>query len=317
VTLGVLEGARFVCERASHVSLDSDSLHNLALELLPVPSPTWDIRHHFADGTSRTVSYLLLVDALNFCFFPDPRWQVAVDGEMLQGYFALTTILKRAFEEKAPVTEFRRLAHIGEGEARDLLQGTPRIGVVPLLTERVGILREIGEGVTALHGGDPARLVLDAQGSAERLVRQLVQAFPSFRDEATYDGEKIPFYKRAQIFAGDLHSSFRGEFFGRFADVASLTAFADYKIPQILRACGVLRYSPSLADGVDRKDWIAAGSPQEVEIRAATVWSVELLRRELVRLRRPLLATEIDWLLWQASQSRAMPPHHCTLTTSY
>ena len=317
MTLGVLEGARFVCERASHVSVDPNSLKNMAQELLPLPPPAWDTRHHFVDGTGRTVSYLLLVDALNFCFFPEPRWQVVVDGETLQGYFALTTILKRAFERQAPLTDFRRLSQIEEEEARDLLQGTPRIGVVPLLTERTAILREIGDGVTTLYDGDPARLVLDAQGSVERLVRQLIQAFPSFRDEATYDGERIPFYKRAQIFAGDLCASFGGESFGRFLAVASLTAFADYKIPQILRACGALRYSPRLTERVDRKDWIAPSSPVEVEIRAATVWSVELLRRELVALGRPLLATEIDWLLWQASQSRAMPPHHCTLTTSY
>ncbi len=317
MTLGVLEGARFVCERASQVSLDLDRLHTLAQELLPVPCSTWDSRHHFADGTSRTVSYLLLVDALNFCFFPEPRWQVVVDGETLQGYFALTTILKRAFEEKAPVADFHRLSQITEEEARDLLQGTPRVGVVPLLEERTLILREIGQVISSSYGGNPARLVLDSRGSAERLVRELVHVFPSFRDKASYDGEEIPFYKRAQIFAGDLYSSFRGESFGRFDDIASLTAFADYKIPQILRACGVLHYTPSLADRVDRRDSIAAGSPEEVEIRAATVWSVELLRRSLVELGRPLLAIEIDWLLWQASQSRAMPPHHCTLTTSY
>ncbi len=317
MTLGVLEGARYVCERASCVSLDLDRLHKTAQELLPAPSPTWDSRHHFTDGTSRTASYLLLVDALNFCFFPEPRWQVVVDGETLQGYFALTTILRRAFKEKAPVTDFRRLSQITEEEARDLLQGTPRIGVVPLLTERTAILREIGQGILSSYGGDPARFVLGARGSAERLVRELVGDFPSFRDESSYDGERIPFYKRAQIFAGDLYLSFRGQSFGRFGDVASLTAFADYKIPQILRACGVLHYAPSLADRVDRRDWITAGSPEEVEIRAATVWSVELLRRSLVELGRPLLAIEIDWLLWQASQSRAMPPHHCTLTTSY
>lgn len=317
MTPSVLDGARFVCKRASHVSIDPESLLPLAKELLPLSLPRWDAAHHFVDGSARTVAYVLLVDALNFCFFPEPRWRVVVNGETLQGYFALTSVLKRAFEEDARIDDFRRLSHVSEEEVRALLQGTPRLGIVPLLPERATILREIGEGVTALYGGDPSQLVLRAGGSAQRLVQELVRTFPSFRDEATYGGETIRFYKRAQILASDLHASFGGRSFGRFTDLDSLTAFADYKIPQFLRACGVLCYSSWLAERVDRGDWIAERSAEEVEIRAATVWAVDLLRGKLDALGRPLLATEIDWLLWNASQSRAMPPHHRTLTTFY
>ena len=317
MTLGVLDGARFVCARASRVAIDEQALGRLAADLLPAPRPEWDPQHHFFDGTARTVTYLFLVDALNFCFFPEPRWQVIVDGERLQGYFALTSILTQAFERGRPADDFRRLSQIDETEVRDLLQGPSPIGTVPLLTRRAEILREVGRVVVRSYGGDPSRLVAAAGGSAKRLVSELIRSFPSFRDEATYGAERIPFHKRAQIFASDLAGSFAGRSFGAFADLPSLTAFADYKIPQILRACGALRYSPELAARVDRKDWIPPGSPEEVEIRASTVWAVELLRQELGRRGRPLLSIEIDWLLWNAAQRRDMAPHHCTLTTAY
>lgn len=317
MSLGVLEGARFVCERARDVAIERGELRRLAEELLPLALPAWDRSHHFHDGTERTIVYLLLLDSQNFCFFPEPRWEVIVAGERLQGYFALTSVLKEAFENGLPVDDFTHLSRVGEDEVRGLLQGRVRIGEVPLLAERTEILREIGNGILTRYGGEAGRLVREARGSAERLVSLLLEAFPSFRDEASYSGERIPFYKRAQIFAGDLAASFDGRSFGAFTDLPSLTAFADYKIPQILRACGALRYSEGLAGRVDLKEWIEAGSREEVEIRAATIWAVELLRQELERRGRPLHAIEIDWLLWTLAQGRPMPPHHRTLTPFY
>ncbi len=315
--IDVLDSARFVCDRSSHVALDNEELHRLAGELLPLSVPSWDHVHHFHDGSVRTVAYLLLVDALNFCFFPKPRWEVIVNGERLHGYFALTSVLKEAFAKGYPDINFAHLAQIEEEEVRTLLHGAVRIGEIPLFEQRVRILREIGERMVALYQKDPARLVNKASGSTQQLVELMVESFPSFRDEACYANEKVAFYKRAQIFAGDLFASFQGRSFGAFRDIDRLTAFADYKLPQFLRAKRVLCYSEELARRVDDLEWIEAGSAVEVEIRAATIWAVELLRRDLSRRGRNLLAIEIDWLLWHGAQRSKMPPHHRTLTTSY
>jgi len=315
--IDVLASALFVCDRSSHVAVDNGELHRLAGELLPLPVPSWDHVHHFHDRSVRTVAYLLLVDALNFCFFPKPRWEVIVNGERLHGYFALTSVLKETFAKGYPVIDFAHLTQVEEEEVRALLHGAVRIGEIPLFEQRVRILREIGERMVALYQGDPARLVNKASGSTQQLVELIVESFPSFRDEARYAGERVAFYKRAQILAGDLFASFQGRSFGAFRDIDRLTAFADYKLPQFLRAERVLCYSEELARHVDNLEWIEAGSVVEVEIRAATIWAVELLRRELSRRGRNLLAIEIDWLLWSAAQRCDMPPHHRTLTTFY
>jgi len=273
--------------------------------------------HHYYDGSERTVSYLLLVDALNFCFFPEPRWVVIVDGKELQGYFALTSVLKEAFDGECPIDDFRYLAQIDEQDVRTLLSGAIGTGEIPLFDERVRILREIGQQVVALYQGDPSRLVKEACDGAQRLVELLVRDFPSFRDEASYAGERVAFHKRAQIFVCDLYGSFRGRSYGSFWDIDRLTAFADYKLPQLLRAEGVLLYCEELEGRIDRMEWIDAGCTEEVEIRAATVVVVEKLRRELKQRGRNLFAFEVDWLLWHIAQSAKMPPHHRTLTTFY
>lgn len=130
---------------------------------------------------------------------------------------------------------------------------------------------------------------------------------------------EIRFFKRAQILVTDLWGSFNGKSWGEFKNINALTAFADYKLPQILRAWGILKYAPSLAKRVDTQIALKAGSAEEVEIRAATLWAVEFLRVALAARGRALLSIQVDWILWEASQGRfpGMKPYHRVRTIFY
>jgi hypothetical protein len=98
-----------------------------------------------------------------------------------------------------------------------------------------------------------------------------------------------------------------------------LTAFADYKLPQVLRHLGIFGYAENLAQKVDQEVNLEPSSPEEVEIRANTIWAVELIRRELVRLGKRFRAFEIDWILWNLGQRAEFrkKPYHRTLTIYY
>ena len=51
--------------------------------------------------------------------------------------------------------------------------------------------------------------------------------------------------------------------------------FADYRVPQILRHIGVLSYSDELAQLIDSETELAYSGKLEVELRAATVVTVD------------------------------------------
>ncbi|MGB3329966.1 MAG: queuosine salvage family protein, partial [Thermomicrobiales bacterium] len=106
---------------------------------------------------------------------------------------------------------------------------------------------------------------------------------------------------------------------GRFDDLSTLTAFADYKVPQVLRRLGILAYAAPLAAHIGRRELIAAGSPEEIEIRAATIQACEQIRLALAARGRAVDAFEIDWLLWNAGQSLppGTEPYHRTVTIFY
>jgi len=317
----VLETTRDVKERGQQVTIDKQALTDFSRKLIEdgIEIPPWNYDYHFFDGSQKTVAYLLILDSINFCFWPKTgaeKWQVQYKSETLSGYYALAASLKKALESGIPITDAHYLAELPLDTLKQLLVGK---GELQLMEERVRILNELGDFLVKEFNGAAHRLVEAAENSALNLVRLLVENLPSFRDEAEYYGTTIYFYKRAQIFAADLYGAFAGKDWGNFKDIDTLTAFADYKLPQVLRNVGILEYSPSLEHTVDNGIFLQAGSPEEIEIRANTIWAVELMRQELVRMGKKLRAFEIDWILWNMGQQREFKakPYHKTVTTFY
>jgi hypothetical protein len=327
--IGVLTSTLPVIQRASHVRIDPDRVTAVAHQIasLSQQPPSWDDDLHFRDGTWKSAGWVLVLDALNFCFWsestdPAQRWRVHYGGALHDGYWALVAALRRAVDEGRPLWDPFYLVELTARDVAHILRPHDlAFPEIPLLPLRVQNLHELGRGlIEAFPDRNPvSELIERADHSAAALVNDIAGRFSSFNDVATSGGSPVRFYKRAQILVADLHGAFSGKGLGRFDDLDQLTAFADYKVPQVLRRFGVIAYSEELAAKVDRRALLPAGSAEEVEIRAATVWACELLRRRLADLGRPLRAFEVDWTLWLAGQSLPSDthPYHRTYTVFY
>lgn len=317
--LRVLESTRPVAQAARWARVANDAVPAVARQLAGarIARPAWNPLH-FSDGGPRTANVVLVQDALNFCFWGEPRWHVIHEGQRYNGYWALVACLRRAIEGGVPLWDAGYLAAIRRADVEAILAGEAGTRI-PLMGARVRHLQEVGQVLLARWGGEFARAVEAADGSAVALIQTLVEQFSSFHDVAHYYGYEARLFKRAQILASDLAGSFGFEGLGRFHDMHALTAFADYKVPQVLRRLGLLAYAPALAERLDRLDEIPYGSDEEIEIRAATVWAVERLREELEDLGMDLAAYELDWYLWEAGQQASAEdrPYHHTRTIYY
>jgi hypothetical protein len=322
----VLPSIERVAEKSRRVTFHPDRLGTAIAQwghILP-GSPSWEHPCHFFDGSALTVRWIFTLDILNHCFWPDPgkpAWSVIYKGETFSGYWGLAAALKRAQERGVPVTEPGFLAQIDETTLHEIFSlygpgghDRPSGDEIPLFKERLRNLREAGSIILAAFSGDILTLFDTASGSAVRLASLVAAHFPSFRDEASYQGEKVYFLKRAQIFAADVCAAFGGRKWGGFEDMNRLTAFADYKLPQVLRELGIISYQPELAARVHAMEFLDAGSEEEVEIRAMTVWAVERLKEEFLRRGKNLTSPQIDnwlWELGQRDQFRKNPYHRC------
>jgi Potential Queuosine, Q, salvage protein family len=171
-------------------------------------------------------------------------------------------------------------------------------------------LRELGQRVVDEHGGEFLSLARSGEGSAEALAGHLA-TWPTWHDVSPYDGEPVPFFKRAQIAAADL--ALAG--LAPAGDLDRLTIFADNLVPHVLRIDGVLAFDPELVARIDREEPIEHDSPEEVEIRACALHAVELL----VAAHGATTAAAVDNHLWHrgAAPEYKAHPRHRARTTAY
>jgi hypothetical protein len=319
--LGVLASTAPVAQAGRHLRLDPAAVEAFAEAHATDTSPRHaeESLHATFLAPRRFLNYLLALEALNFSFWDDePRWRVPYRGARHDGYWALAAALHRALTVDAlPLWDARFLAGMTRSQLDSILRGEGR--PVPLAELRLAHLREAGQVLQARWNGEFANLVAACGGEAMRLVRTIVAEFPSFRDEARWEGSVVRFYKRAQIAVADLARLLPAHPLGRLTGLERLTAFADYKLPQVLRAEGILVCSGALARKLDGGIELPAGSAEEVAIRAATIWGCEWLARALsARRGSPVMAMEVDYLLWSAGQRESgLPPYHRTRTPYY
>jgi hypothetical protein len=331
-----------VCAKAKQVQIvvgkPLDAAANQLVDTLAANQspPAWDEHgwHYCADADSngpQTCAYVFVLDSLNFCFWPS-------DGlEYEQMAVGLRDVLANDPDAFLP----SRLMAADKHTLEAWLPSDNPSWVWPQIEERVERIRDLGrvlsryvDPVADSQGRNaPAMFVAQAKGSAVELTRMVVDSFVGFRDTAIYDGRIVHFYKRAQILVADLWAAYGCQTGGPygFHDIAALTTFADYRVPQLLRNMGVMSYDADLSAMVDGKQEIAAGSEAEVEIRAATVVAVEMLRQRVaefgqqrgVKAAETVTSVHVDWFLWQQGEAMVLQgllnncPHHRTLTVYY
>ncbi|KAG3021199.1 hypothetical protein PC120_g8843 [Phytophthora cactorum] len=273
---------------------------------------TWDSGdfHYFEDVKQNgplTCQYVFVLDALNFCFWPTQYME----------YEHLARGLKTALLRDPHVLDADNLAMVTNETVTSWFHPfTP-----PQLDERRRKVREVGEVLQKFFDGQALNLIKKANFSAVEAIRLVLAYFPGFRDHALYKGEQVHFYKRAQILVGDVWAAYgrRTSGIASFHDIGKLTMFADYRVPQVLRPEGVLVYSSKLAELVDNKAEIPAGSEMELEIRAATIQAVEQIHKQMINRGHHLEVIELDWLLWQIGEDNKedLLPHHRTWSIYY
>eukprot|EP00808_Paulinella_micropora_P001096 g16979.t1 len=310
-----------------HAALQAELTQHTALYSRAALPPNWAQSYHFqhAERPDLTAQYVLVLDALNFCFWPLEGYE----------YAELAGSLKSVLEKDPTAFDAKHLANMSSEELSSWLQ--PPAGsalakkrwaakkqgayTIPLVAERARALREVGRALLRRFEGHASQLVREAKCSAVELVRLVTAHLPAFRDHCVFEGRQRFFYKRAQILVGDLWGAFGGRGLGHFTDLEQLTCFADYRVPQLLRHLQILRYSDELARRVDAREEMPAGSLEELEVRACTVHAVELLCAEQRKLfpENFLHPFQLDWLLWERGEKllAEMRPHHRVLTIYY
>ncbi|SLM36486.1 Protein of unknown function DUF2419 [Lasallia pustulata] len=333
----VLEGAEYVYDNAIDVALDPQGTKAAASTIWALmqskgySTKAWSSHElHPQTRDAAAVDFIFTMDLLNFCFWSegtsDGRFSVNYRGKTWTGYWSLVAALHRALDEEIPITSSDFWQDRGEctDEVLRYVFRSATKEQIPLLEKRMACLREAGQILYERFQCSFTTCIREAKGSAAALVNLIVENFPCFRDEVKFEGKKVRLYKRAQILVADLWACFEGESYGRFDDIGKITAFADYRIPQMLHSLHCFHYSPPLDHHIRQLRPIESGHSWEVQLRGCSVWCIELIRREIVR-RNPGVAVNailIDFFLYDTmkqleAEGLEAIPHHRTRSIWY
>jgi hypothetical protein len=314
----VRSACKTVAERAALVHIDCDRLpaYAAALPLDEIRQPELHASRHYLGHGEDTAAFFVTLDAINFGsgYFPHVRKRPGMSG-----YFTVASSLNDYFQAHGPLSAEQLAQFTAEDGARMFGQDLANAPVAELMGLFAQALADLGRYLLNQFDGRFARLIEAADQSAVRLV-ELLRAMPLFNDVERYHGLEVPFFKRAQLTAADLHLAFQGQGLGHFTDLDQLTIFADNLVPHVLRIDKVLRYEDDLAARIDREEPIPAGSPEEVEIRACAVHAVELLVEHLRTAGQHVTPMQVDYLLWNRGQQpyyKKIRPRHRARSVYY
>jgi hypothetical protein len=291
-----------VAVRATQVRVEPGAVgpYAASLAILPAPSPP------SLDPSDRELgaAYWLTLDAINFGsgWFPSLRKRPG-----LSGFNTIASALEDHTVQNGPWS----CAEVTEIRPQTLSEILGQDPEHELMVLYAASLNDLGRHVAAEYAGSFTNLVDAAGSSAARLV-QILSAWPCFADRSRYDELELPFLKRAQIAAADLHRAGVLD----APDLPRLTMFADNLVPHVLRLDGVLQFDPELTARIESEQLIEHGSPEEVEIRACALHAVELIVTAQPADRRAT-AAEVDQFLWLRGQEpryKASPRHRSRCT---
>lgn len=315
----ILEATKFVVDNSKFVSINKDKLFEFA------DTFKYDKVHHWLSdiffnschlSDNDKLNFLFIFDSLSFCYWGDPKWTIEFEGKSYDGAFGMLMTLIRAINEGYEILSFDYCANLSKKDFSHILRANIEI---PLFKERLDIINEIGRIIINKYDGQLSNLINKANGDSEELIKLIIEDFPSFRDESQYDNKTIYFYKRAQLLTFDIYRVFNGKSFGDLKNIDSITALADYKLPQILKRLNILIYSDDLSNSINDKQELIHDSLEEIEIRSNTIWAIEYIKQQIQKRYPKITSIEVNDYLWLKAQEKSsndMPYHH-TRTIAY
>ncbi|MEK7618151.1 MAG: queuosine salvage family protein [Patescibacteria group bacterium] len=319
----ILASTKRVMENANFVSLDLEAVKTkapLIAEYLKANAEFPDHGHNLSGDFNTDAQLVFFESMMGFCFWAmpgEPKWSVALEsGEKVDGWYGVCAAFKRAFDEGVPVADAKFLESVAEKQVKHIFRSATK-AEIPLLQRRVAILNKNAAMLKKAFGGQAVNLIDAAERDAVKLFKLLLDFFPSYKDVTVYKEREVVFLKIAHLLALDYEYRLPHKQRPFLKNFDKLCVFADYKLPQLLRMDGILKYNDQLSAVVDSYKIIPVGTPEEVEIRSGAVWGVELIRQQIPEF----TTVQIGHAIWLASQDQALQskikPYHRTLTTFY
>ena len=306
----IIESCKYVVKKSENVKISEIKLNDFIDEMKNIECKHWLSSSPFGLlelPVETNINFLLIYESIDFSFWGDPKWKIDIENKKEDGSIALLYVLLKYVKDRN-ITDF---SNIQIKEFKEILKGNVEI---PLFKERYNIITNVSRIVNEKMNGNFYKNIKNINNDIE-LFNLIIKTFPQFKDERTYKGKTIYFYKLAQLLTSDiLHIREMKEKIQ--VNYSHLLGCADYKIPQVMRGLGILEYNNSLSYKVDNKIEIEQNSEEEIEIRASMLVVIDMIRN---KLKGNICSMDINDYIWGQGKNIKMmlKPYHLTRCVDY
>lgn len=302
----------YINKNSDYVSLNKDKIRSFIDNVSSWQYNYWmDDLKNFLDE-KQCIIFAFLCETINFCFWGNENNSDS-NYEKYIGSKELFHNLKQSIKNDPSIIEINNLINLTERDFRNII-GTEFMQL-PLLAERFKMLKDT---IAIIYNkSDDFYKELFSMKTDLDLLNYITQNFWHFDDRSEYKNKVIRFNKRATLLVNDLFQ-LSDKIKNNIKSLDNLTGCADYAVPRLLCEYGILVYDKRLLDIINSNTLIEHNSDMEVEIRANTLYAIELIKEALKEKNIYLNSVEIDSIIWNMRilEKHSIPVHK-TMTIYY
>ena len=306
----MLDELQYVVDNSNYVKLHKDKINDFAETLEESQYVHWSKELDFNLTEKEWILLATIVESMNFCFWKKPRWNIDYKGERIKGSMGMYYSVFKQVENNKNFLNIDYLVNLTRDEFDKIFEGQE---ICPHLDKRYENFKQV---VTYIKNNNYYDELFAIKKDTD-LIKYIVTTFKCFDDKSEYKGKMIHIYKRATLLANDLYR-LSETIRKNINNVDNLTGCADYVLPQMFRDLGILEYNEELANMVDNEIEIPQNSEMEVELRAHTLYVIELLRKVLNSKGIKVNSVELDNIIWKKRKTlEKKTGYHHTVTIFY
>lgn len=302
----------YINKNSDYVSVNKDRIKSFVENI-----STWEYNYWMSDfkeylDEKKCIIFAFICESINFCFWGNKN----NDDNNYKNYIGSEELfynLKQSIKSDPSILEIDKLINLTEKEFISM------IGLefmeLPLLQKRYKMVKDT---ISIIYNKKESFYKeLFSIRNDLGMLNYITQNFWHFDDKSLYKNKIIKFNKRATLLVNDLYQ-LSDTIKNNLKSLDNLFGCADYALPRLLCEYGILSYNEKLLDIITSNILIEHNSDMEIEIRANTLYALELIKAALKEKAIYLNSVEIDNIIWSMRTTKEYSlPVHKTITIYY
>ena len=304
---------KYINENSDYVTINLEKLYLFVDNVQTYNYHYWLSLDDLKLSEKEFIIFAFICESMNFCFWDKRDWTLEYKDKTYNGSEAMFYTLVKTINLNKDFLNINKLLELSEDDFKKIMTSNGKIP--PLLSKRYELFKETVNVISTK--GEKFFEEIFSLKTAEELLGYIVKNFHHFDDYSEYKNKIVHFNKRAILLVNDLFNLSK-TIRDNIKTLDNLTGGADYAIPRLFQEYGIFAYKGDLLERIVNKKEIPHNSNMEIEIRANTLYAIELILIELKKRQININAIELDNIIWNMRiRGEGKFPIHQTTTIYY